>query len=294
MYSRNNNNFLTISNIALGVIKTQSKEEVDFGGGTYSCITAKKLRWDSTILTRGNDKIREWTKKLENIGVKVVLQQDKSYTSFYNDYTSGSRVQKLLGKTSKINFDLNVKFDAIHINPLFKEVDIELIEKAKKACKLVSLDVQGLVREEKDSIVFGKFLENRKDWLRNVDILKVGEEEAKFVSEEKDYESICKDLQPLGPKIVALTLGERGSLILAKEFYHIPAFPTNTIDPTGAGDVYAAAFLIKYFETNNVKEAGLFASAAASFVIEDFGSKNIQSREKVEERFKQLKEINYG
>jgi sugar/nucleoside kinase (ribokinase family) len=293
MYSKSNN-FLTISNIAIGVIKTRSKEEVDFGGGAYSCITAKKLGWNSTILTRGNDKIGKWVKKLENIGIKVLLQQDKSYTSFYNDYTSGTRVQKLLGKTSKINFDLNVTFDAIHINPLFKEVDMQLIEKAKKTCKLVSLDVQGLVRQEKDSFVFGKFLENRKDWLKNVDILKVGEEEAKFVSEEKDYESICKDLQSLGPKIVALTLGEEGSLILAKEFYHIPAFSTNVIDPTGAGDVYAAAFLIKYFETNNVKEAGLFASATASFVIEDFGSKNIQSREKVEERFKQLKEINYG
>jgi len=293
MYS-GNNTFLTISNIAIGTIKTLSKEEVDFGGGAYSCIAAKKLGWSSTILTRGNDKLKPWIKKLEDIGVKVLLQQDKSNTSFYNDYTSGARAQKLLGKTSKINFDLNDKFDVIHINPLFKEVDMQLIEKAKKACKLLSLDVQGLVREEKDGFVFGKFLENRNEWLRNVDILKVGEEEAKFVSEEKDYESICRDFQCLGPKIVALTLGERGSIVLAKEFYHIPAFPTNVIDPTGAGDVYAVAFLISYFETNDVKEAGFFASAAASFVIEDFGPKNIQTKEKVEERCKQLREISYG
>jgi sugar/nucleoside kinase (ribokinase family) len=280
-----NKKFLVIGNITKDIIKTLSGEEAAYGGNTYSSIAANALGWNSTVLTKGNEEISEWIKELENLGIEVLLQQDKSCTIFCNDYTSGVRRQKLLGRTDEIKFDLKEKFDVIHINPLFKEVSVELIEKARKKCKILSLDVQGIVREVEDGVVDGKFLEDREEWFKNVDILKVGDAEIKYVSKEKNPESICRDLKSFGPKVVTLTYGENGAYVLGKDFHKIPVFPTKEIDPTGAGDVYETAFEIKYFETRNERDAGFFGSAAASFVVEDFGSKNIQTRNKVEERY---------
>jgi len=289
MFSENRNKFLSIGNIDRAVNKTEFGEKIAYGGGTYTGITANELGWDTTILTKGNEQLSEWLIELEDLGIRVIMQPDDSITSFYNDYTSGIRVQKLVSKTGKIIFDLEEKFDVIHIAPLFHEVDLALVKKAKNKCKLLSLDVQGLVREEKNGIVEGVFLEDRKEWFNEVDILKVGEEEIKYVSEKETPEEICKDLKSLGPKIVTLTFGKKGSVVFGKKFYNIPTIAVKEVDPTGAGDVYATAFVIKYFETKDERDAGFFAAAASSFVVEDFGARNIQSREKVEERVKQMK-----
>ncbi|MCX6822333.1 MAG: PfkB family carbohydrate kinase, partial [Candidatus Aenigmarchaeota archaeon] len=117
----------------------------------------------------------------------------------------------------------------------------------------------------------------------------IGRDEISSVSKEIDYEKVCEDLRSLGVKVVELTLGENGSIVTGEEIHRIPAYKTTLVDKTGSGDVFATAFAIKYFESKNELESGLFASAAASFVVEDFGTNNIQSREKVEERFRLLK-----
>jgi sugar/nucleoside kinase (ribokinase family) len=283
-----NKKFLVVGNITKDIIKTKSGEEETYGGNTYSGIAAKALGWESTILSRGNEELHEWIIELEDLGVRVFLQPDESVTRFCNDYTTGERIQKLSGKTEKIVFNLDEKFDIIHINPLFKEVDLELVKKTRKKCKLLSLDAQGVVREVEKGVVGGEFWEDREKWLKYIDILKIGEAEIKFVSHEKNPEDICKDLKSLGPKVVTVTYGKKGSVVLRKNFYNIPVLAVKEVDPTGAGDVYATAFAIKYFETKDEREAGFFGAATASFVVEDFGAKNIQPRENVEERFKQL------
>jgi sugar/nucleoside kinase (ribokinase family) len=89
-------------------------------------------------------------------------------------------------------------------------------------------------------------------------------------------------------KVVELTLGENGSIIVGKEIHIIPAYKTTVVDKTGSGDVFSTTFAIKYFETKDELESGLFASAAASFVVEDFGTRNIVGRERVMKRFKEL------
>jgi sugar/nucleoside kinase (ribokinase family) len=60
--------------------------------------------------------------------------------------------------------------------------------------------------------------------------------------------------------------------------------PAEEVDPTGAGDVFAAAFLSHYMETNDAWQAALFASAAASISLAAPGTAAIPSRRQVEER----------
>jgi sugar/nucleoside kinase (ribokinase family) len=51
----------------------------------------------------------------------------------------------------------------------------------------------------------------------------------------------------------------------------VGTFPIVARDPTGAGDVYAAAFLVAMSEGAGPADAALLASAAASIVVEEEG-----------------------
>ena len=56
------------------------------------------------------------------------------------------------------------------------------------------------------------------------------------------------------------------------------------MDPTGAGDVFAAAYLVRYRETSDALESARFASCAASFCVEAQGTEGIPTRAQMEER----------
>lgn len=294
--------FLTIGNITKDLLRTKEKEEYTFGGTSYCGITAAKLGCKSIILSRGNDELSEWLKYLNSEGAEVILQQDKNVAYFVNDYRSGERKQFLLNNTEKIEFDIGdvgdigdigEKFDVIHVNPMFREVNLDLFKKIRKQCNILSLDIQGLVRDVKGKQVVGRFWEEREKFLPFVDLLKIGKNEIVFISKLsklRDYKKNCEELSSLGAKIIEITCGIEGSWVYDDKLYNIQSFRTKTVDETGAGDVYATSFAIKYFETKDVLESAMFASAAASFVVEDFGTKNIATRSDVEKRAKILRE----
>jgi sugar/nucleoside kinase (ribokinase family) len=282
--------FLVIGNLTKDVIRTKKEERIGFGGAaSYCSITAKKLGCETQVLTRGNHELDAWVKNLENLGIEVELQQSENLTSFVNDYMLVERKQFVYRDAGKIDFKDFGKVDVIHLGPVLNEVTLECVKEAKKNSKIVSLDVQGFVRELKGKEVIKKFWDEKEDFLKYVDLVKISGYEIDSVCEKKKYEDVFDELMSFGVKVVELTLGEKGSIIASEGIHRIPAFKTTLVDKTGSGDVFATAFAIRYLETKNPLESGFFASAAASFVVEDFGAKNIVERERVEKRFKDLK-----
>jgi sugar/nucleoside kinase (ribokinase family) len=65
-----------------------------------------------------------------------------------------------------------------------------------------------------------------------------------------------------------------------------PAFEVDEVDPTGAGDVFAAAFLLRYAETRDSAAAARYANCVASFVVEGRGPAVIPTHEQVEHRLR--------
>lgn len=78
--------------------------------------------------------------------------------------------------------------------------------------------------------------------LRRVSVLKLAEDEARVLVGEPDEDA----LRSLGVPEVVVTLGSRGSLVLAEgRLERVPARPVEgAVDPTGAGDAFAAAYLV--------------------------------------------------
>jgi sugar/nucleoside kinase (ribokinase family) len=281
--------FLVIGNITKDEIATGAGRAIAFGGSSYAAVAAAKLGWRARVVTRGNAEIEAWAERLRREGIEVDVQPDEGLTHFLNEYSGGKRRQWLLGHTGRITYDPSWEADIIHVDPMFGEVGAKEVARARGRCEILSLDVQGFVRGIEGSRIVGRFWDGRGEVLGHVDLLKIGRDEAGLVSKRGDPLGICRELSGFGPKAIELTLGEGGSLIFADALYEVPAYRVAEVDPTGAGDVYAAAFAIRYFESRDPLTAGLFASAAASFAVEAVGTRGIADRARVEARYLELR-----
>jgi sugar/nucleoside kinase (ribokinase family) len=77
--------------------------------------------------------------------------------------------------------------------------------------------------------------------LRHIAVLKLSDQEALALAGGVDERS----LSALGVPEVVVTFGSRGSVLVAgHRFVHIPADPLD-VDPTGAGDAFAAAYVFE-------------------------------------------------
>jgi sugar/nucleoside kinase (ribokinase family) len=79
--------------------------------------------------------------------------------------------------------------------------------------------------------------------------------------------------------IGVLTAGARGALLFVNgERYEVPPRPTREVDATGAGDVFAATFMIHYQHAGDPWEAAAAASCAASLSVEADGIAGVPDR----------------
>ena len=104
-----------------------------------------------------------------------------------------------------------------------------------------------------------------------VDLLFCNVEEGKLYTGLDDLENVKKNLEQIAKQFV-ITFGKDGSLVFdGSDYTYIDPFPTKAIDSTGAGDVYAGAFLYGITHGKSFPEAGKLASAASSAVVSKYG-----------------------
>ncbi|HLE45293.1 MAG TPA: PfkB family carbohydrate kinase [Methylomirabilota bacterium] len=90
---------------------------------------------------------------------------------------------------------------------------------------------------------------------------------------------------PLG----ALTLAARGAILFVNgERYPVAPAPAAEVEPTGAGDVFAAAFLIAYNRSGDPFEAAAFAAVAGALTVEADGIAGVPSREQLARRWREF------
>jgi sugar/nucleoside kinase (ribokinase family) len=100
----------------------------------------------------------------------------------------------------------------------------------------------------------------------------------------KDADAILEQWSMLVPLLVA-TDGRHGATLFRHgSRQHFPAYPAHEVDPTGAGDVFAAAFLTYLYQHNDPEHAINFANSTASFSIEKEGIHGIPTSEMVLQR----------
>ncbi|HMK53268.1 MAG TPA: PfkB family carbohydrate kinase [Methanobacteriaceae archaeon] len=179
------------------------------------------------------------------------------------------------------------QFDAFLVSPLSPwDVPLETLEYLHQTEKPIYIGVQGYLRYLEDHKVVLRTWENYKSFLNLSKIIFLDEIEARVIigTDYSDLEEIARRLAEHGPDEVVITLGDRGSLIYShqkKVTYRIPAVtPHKTVDPTGLGDTYMAAYLSKRQKSFDPLECGIFASQIASLKLENRGALSFNLKEK--------------
>lgn len=171
------------------------------------------------------------------------------------------------------------QFDSFLVSPLSPgDVPLETLKHIYQTKKPIYLGVQGYLRHLNHNKVVLRPWKNFKKFLNLSKVIFLDEVEAGVImgTEVSDLEEIARKLAADGPEEVVITLGDRGSLIYSSQknqTYRIPAVPPHeTIDPTGLGDTYMAAYVTKRQESIDPKKCGIFASQIASLKLETRGA----------------------
>lgn len=111
-----------------------------------------------------------------------------------------------------------------------------------------------------------------------VDLLCVNETECEAIcgidpQDEPSLQDALRELSILGPQIVLITLGERGSAALEKgSLIRQQVFQTTAIDTTAAGDTYVGVLAAMLLKGSNLASSMEIASEAAAITASRLGA----------------------
>ncbi len=188
----------------------------------------------------------------------------------------------------------------VHLAPVLSEVELDAWDFGAFG-GLVAINVQGWIKVAGDAVeaaefeqfqqrgvggehsqnparrVVQKFWDVRVEQLAGIDVACLSEED--IIGQGDLLERLIAAIP-----VVALTLGEHGSRIYVNgQAVEVGIYPTEIVDPTGAGDVFAAMFTHKIAEGFSAADAARFGAAASSIVIEDIGARALFRADFVQE-----------
>jgi 1D-myo-inositol 3-kinase len=251
-------------------------ETVLGGSVTYATQTARKLGWEAAALTSAGP---DFDPARDLPGVTTFLAPGDATTRFVNNYgEGGARTQVLSSRAGDVVLSLVPEEwrnpDVLLIGGVAAEIHGRAAEAF--AAEVVGANAQGWVR------AFGPGGEVMPcEWQRPDENL--AGVHALFLSEHDIPGALrrSRDLLSFVP-MIAVTSGWRGlSLVTREGTEQVPGLPRTEVDPTGAGDVFAAAFLMRYQETGNPSEAAVFACCAASCVVEGVAATTLGDRAEI-------------
>jgi len=227
----------------------------------------------------GEDPISEWLQAaMSRYGVQVAVKTRRESTAgitFAITYTNGSR-QFIAAHGSNLDLcygdmDLSLVESARHLHrsgfwycpQLMGEPTRKLLANARERGVQTSLDIgwdsQGWT-DYRVSLV--------NQALEQVDILFINERELQRLTRREMIEDAVSRVLQMGVGMVALHLGERGSMVVTpRESLMAPAFKVEPLNPTGSGDVYNAAFVYGALQGWSLRRTAVFANAAAALHI---------------------------
>lgn len=273
---------LLIGHVTQDLIGQSPESEYRLGGTvSFAAVTALRLGRKPTILTRASSQTR-WDELPPDVDLTIL--PSPATTTFANVYSDEGRIQYCYEQALPIEaHDVPLAMRApriVLLGPLVNEIhpDVAAIFDAKT---LVAAVPQGWMRRwDKRGRVYSIPWESEAAILPHLDVLVLSEEDI-------NYDLTRLESAFATVPLVVLTEYRDGSTIYQRtESGHIqetkiPPRPAIEVDPTGAGDVFATAFLLRYQESGDPVHAARFANVTASFAVESVGVSGIPTSEKV-------------
>lgn len=246
------------------------------GTVTYSGLTARNLGRRVGVVTSASPDL-DFGEALP--GIEVVNVPSSVTTTFQNIYRDGTRQQFIQAVAGRIPVEAIPPqwhhSPIVQLGPLAQELDEEVIHLFKGS--LIGVTPQGWMRQwDSQGRVSPMVWAAPERVLPFARVLVLSEEDV-----GGDMALIQKYVELT--EIVVVTAGWKGSTVYHRgQQRYFPARQVIEVDPTGAGDVYAAAYLVRLEETGDPWEAAHFANCVASFSVEKPGVTGIPTRQQVE------------
>lgn len=265
-------------------------------GGTalYSALTAARLGWRVGVLTRG-----VYGRTVDGIAIpsldqfadelSIIVQDASTPTVMVNEYTAGRRVQTLPKWAGEIDLRglpphwRNAR--VIHLGPICQEIDPR--QTGALTPEFMGVTPQGWMRDWPRG-TGGRIklhpLRLPAELMSRIDAMVVSDEEIMYSRDA---------VEQIGARrLGVVTMGEEGARILyGGEQTDLPGFKVPTVDLTGAGDTFAAAFFIRATDRSaSAVTAARFANAVAAMSLRGVGATGVPTKSEVETFLKTAEE----
>jgi sugar/nucleoside kinase (ribokinase family) len=238
------------------------------GVTTYSGITYARHGIDTVAVSNIAGRNQEITARLRKENIVVFNGKTEHTTHFVNHINSEGRRQRLPRKAQPIAgtqvTPILKSGTAVHLGPLHPaDIDIKAIHLLNDPDRYVILDVQGYVRSVRNQIVYPIVSKKLSDALRAADLIKANKVEYDAILDFYQVD-IIELMTRFKIEEFIVTLREKGGFVQKRTGEKI-GYAADKIrsleDPTGAGDIFLAAYVIgKFFQQKNTSVACAYAA----------------------------------
>ncbi len=193
------------------------------------------------------------------------LYEGDGARQFINHLNSGNNVEMTLLPDEIPPEHLDGQ--AYHLAPVPTDQQAAVAEFLRRPGRLISLDPHESWIKGYEA-VFERLL-------AHIDFFLPSRLEARQIYGADDPDQAAAALARLGPRVVVIKLGRDGSLVYERasdRMTHVPIYPADARDPTGAGDSYCGGFLAGYLLTQDAVRAAQHGTVSASYVVEAIGA----------------------
>jgi sugar/nucleoside kinase (ribokinase family) len=271
--------YLTIGHVTrdVNVDSNGSRNEAVGGTTVYSAFTAKRLGFSPAIITAAEpSEVERASKEYE---LPIYNHPSEHTTTFENTYDAEhNRHQKIRPQTAdRLTWDdveqARKQMDLdhvriVHLGPVAQELDAGLVKACRKlpSAPVIAITPQGWLRGwDGNGKVGHKPWDDAVAVIQDADVLILSPEDVAY-----DWELIHTYAR--APRLLSVvTLERHGALVIPRneEVRWIPPRrPRDDRGSTGAGDVFAAAFLTAFSEMKDSMKAAGVGNLTASYLIE--------------------------
>ncbi len=280
---------MTIDFLSVGhITHDRAPEGFRFGGTvSFAAVTALRLGLRPGIMTRGStENLRDGGAALGGgrlmnaatgplADIPICLLPSPVCTTFVNVYRDGHRTQVIEALAEPVSPEALpaewISPKIVVLGPIAHEVEPAWLDVFPNT--LLGVTPQGWLRTWDDAgHVRPTHWDNAAPFLRRADAVVLSREDVG--GNDAYLEELTSQT-----KLLVSTDGWHGAVVyMDGKRYHVPPRPAVEVDPTGAGDVFTTAFIIRLAETGDPLVAARFANVVASMSVEAPGMDSIPTR----------------
>ncbi len=247
------------------------------GTASFASLTARALGMRVGIITACEDCLS--APQLEQEGIRVVGMRAEETTTFENIQTPNGRIQYLHKIAPTIDLSMVPEqwrsTPVIHLGPVAREIDPTLVRAFPTS--FVGLTPQGWFRtwDATGRVSF-------TDWPESSFVLQHASAAVISIEDVLGDERLVEDMAS-SIRVLAVTEGANGArLFWNGDMRRFRPPKMVEVDPTGAGEIFAAAFFIRLSTTRDPWEAARFATNLAAFSVLRYGLDGIPLPEEIQ------------